>query len=157
MLRSGRIYRFNLLTRILEFLNITQVVLGELPEFGKKGMPYDSFRIRYRVEKGRIIMSRIQLNADTVAIAGEGVIDLVRNTTNITLLVSPLRTIDKILGKIPIIRKFRTIISIPVGIHGDLKNPVIVPLSPKAVGSHIFDLMKDAVKLPFSILEPFTK
>lgn len=156
-MRDGRIYRFKLFTRILEFLNITQVVLGELPEFGKKGMPYDSFRIRYRVEKGRIIMSRIQLNADTVAIAGEGVIDLVRNTTNITLLVSPLRTIDKILGKIPIIRKFRTIISIPVGIHGDLKNPVIVPLSPKAVGSHIFDLMKDAVKLPFSILEPFTK
>lgn len=156
-MRDGRIYRFKLFTRILDFLNVTNVVLGDLPEFNKRGMPYDSFRIRYRVEKGRIIMSGIQLNADTVAIAGEGVIDLVRNTTNITLLVSPLRTIDKILNKIPIIRKFRTIISIPVGIHGDLKNPVIVPLSPKAVGSHLFDLMKDAVRLPFSILEPLTK
>ena len=151
VIRDGRIYRFNLITRILEFLNITRIVLGGLPDFGKKGMAYDVIRVRYRLEGNRLIMSRIALRGDTLAIAGDGTIDLARNTMNLTLLVSPLRTVDKILSKIPIVRNFRGILGVPVSVYGKLDSPVIVPLSPGAVGSHIFDLMKEAIELPFNL------
>ncbi len=156
-IRDGRIYRFNLLSRILDFLNITQIVLGQLPDFSRKGMAYDVIRIRYRVDGSKLILSRIQLRGDTLSIAGDGTIDLAKNTMNLTLLVSPLRTVDKILSRIPIIRQFRSILAIPVSVYGDLNNPVIVPLSPAAIGSHLFDLMKEALELPFSIIEPLTK
>jgi hypothetical protein len=157
VLKDGRIFRMILLSRILEFINVTQIFLGEIPEFGKEGMAYSSMRILYRIEGGKIILSRIHLNGNTVRIAGEGTVNLADNTVNLTLLVSPLRTIDKVLGKIPIIKNFRKIVAIPVGVYGDLKNPTIVPLSPGAVGSHLYDIMKDIIRLPFSVIAPLTR
>jgi len=153
-IRDGRIYRFVLLSRILEFLNVTQIVVGQLPDFSQKGMTYHSIRIRYRIEGGKIILSWIQLDGNTLGIAGEGTINTVYKTINLTLLVSPLRTVDKILGKIPIIKNFRSIIAIPVSVYGDIGNPTIIPLSPSAIGSHLYDLMRGVLRLPVRLLEP---
>jgi hypothetical protein len=157
VIRSGRIYRLPLLSKILEFLNVTQIVLGRMPDLGKEGMAYDLIRIMYNVEKGKIVLRKIYLDAPTLGIAGQGTVDLEKKTMNLTLLVSPLRTIDRILGAIPIIRNFRNIVAIPISVYGDVNNPKIVPLTPSAISSQLLDIMKDVVGNPLRIFEPLTK
>ena len=151
--RNGRIYRFPLLSRILEFINVTQIFTGHIPDFGKTGMKYNAIRIRYQIEGEKIILNFIQLDGETLRIAGEGTINVTQKTMNLTLLVSPLRTIDKILGKIPVIKNFRNIVAIPVSVSGEIGNPLVIPLSPSAIGSHIYDLMKGVLRLPFKLFE----
>ncbi len=154
VLTNGRIYRFALLSRILEFLNITRLVMGDIPELGQKGTLYDTIRIRYHVEGEEVLVDQIQLNGPTLRIAGEGTIHTGHKTMRLTLLVSPLRTVDKILGKIPVVKNFRNIIAIPVGVSGDWSDPTIIPLAPSAVGTHLYELMKSVVRLPFTLLNP---
>jgi hypothetical protein len=46
------------------------------------------------------------------------------------------------------------VVSIPVRVLGPLENPEIIPLSPSAVGSELFGLIKRTLMLPLRIIQP---
>lgn len=152
--RRGVIYRARLLSSILEYLNITQIILGRLPTIGAEGLPYRLFSIKGRI-KGQIIeIQEFEMRGPTLGLAGEGFIDLARNRVELTVLVSPLRTFDYLISRIPIVRYFfKGILAIPVGVYGDPSSPIIVPLDPSAVGSHLYSIMERIVKAPFKLFE----
>ena len=71
-------------------------------------------------------------------------------------LVSPLKTVDSIVGAIPIIRDITggSLIAVPIEVSGDLANPTVQPLSPAAVGGRIFDIMKNTLQAPVKLITP---
>jgi hypothetical protein len=46
--------------------------------------------------------------------------------------------------------------SIPVGVTGDIRNPLVVPLGPRAVGSQVAGVFERTFKLPGKIVEPLS-
>ena len=74
---------------------------------------------------------------------------------DLKVLVSPFKTVDFIVRKIPIVRKILggSLVSIPVGIKGDIENPNISYISPAAVGQKLLDFTKSTLKIPVKILE----
>ncbi|MFB3924469.1 MAG: AsmA-like C-terminal domain-containing protein [Syntrophales bacterium] len=153
-IRDGRIYKLELLSKILEFINITQVLTGRLPGIGKEGMPFDRVKLIGQMQDRKLELNRILMDGPTLGIVGEGTIDFAKNEMNLTLLVSPLRTVDTLLRKIPVLRKLRKVATIPVGVYGRPDDPLIVPLSPAAVGSQILEIMKSILKAPLDIFTP---
>lgn|GEM_PF-5086130 len=154
--RRGLIYRARLLSSILEYLNITQIFLGRLPTIGAEGLPYRLVSIKGRINGARIEISEFELRGPTLGLAGEGFIDLARNRVELTVLVSPLRTFDYLISRIPVVKYFfKGILAIPVGVYGNPSSPIIVPLDPSAIGVQLYSIMNRIISAPLKLFESF--
>ena len=138
-------------------LNVTEILRGKLPEFGKEGLPYDSVDVKATLEDGKLRIDEATLEGPTVKIASRGEMDPINRRIDMTLLVAPFRTIDYIVSKIPLVRYLlsSTLIAVPVRVRGNLDNPEVIPLGPDAVGSEMIGIMKRTLELPFKIISPF--
>lgn len=153
---KGRIYRFSVLAKIFASLNVSGLIRGKLPDLANEGCPYDSIRGKATIRDGKIQVEDTVMDADCAKMALSGTIDLVENKVNLTALVSPLKTVDKIIDKVPVLRSLLdgTLVTVPVGVRGDLSDPSIVPLSPSAIGSELLGFMKRTFQLPLKLVHP---
>jgi hypothetical protein len=95
------------------------------------------------------------MDGNTLTLTGKGTIDLNNNALDLTLLVAPLKTVDRLVDKIPLVGDIiGDIISIPFGVKGDVKDPKVVPLSPSAIGADLMGIMLKTLKLPVKIFQP---
>ena len=44
--------------------------------------------------------------------------------------------------------------ALPISVHGDIRDPVIVPLGPRAVTDQLLGIFERALKLPGKLLVP---
>jgi len=153
--KGGRIYRYRLLSRILDFLNVTEIFAGHLPNLEKEGLGYNSLLITAKLQNGKLMLKKTILDGPTMTITGHGDIDLLDKKMDLTLLVAPLKAIDRIVGKIPLIKYITqgTLVSIPVRVKGDLEDPKIIPISPSAVGSELLGIMERTLTLPVHVIQ----
>jgi len=153
--RDGRIYRNLVLARVLAYLNVTEIFTGSLEDLERKGFGYKKIKFKIKIKEGQLRFNEILMDGNTMTITGRGNINLNDNDLDFTLLVSPLKTLDRIVDSIPWVGDILAdIISIPLRVKGDLSDPKVIPLSPSAVGSDLVDLTKRTLKLPFKIIQP---
>ena len=157
--RKGRIYRFNLLSKTLAVVNLTEIFRGKIPNLMEGGLAYDRIDIQVSIENSVCTIEQAILDGPSVHMAGQGKVDLVTGETDMTILVAPFKTVDAIVKYTPIIGDWLggTLVSIPVRVSGTFSDPEVTPLSPKAVGNSLMNLMKRTVNLPVKIVEPLLK
>jgi hypothetical protein len=112
------------------------------------------------MQDGKFILTEGYLDAESLNIvATEGEFNLLNQTLDLTLLVSPLKTVDTVVNKIPVIRRIfqGVLIAIPVKVEGDVSNPKVTALSPSAIGSSAMGILKKTLKAPVKIIEPDVK
>ena len=153
---DGRIYHYNLLSRVLDLLNVAEIFSGKLPDLEKEGFEYNALLITAKFQNGKLVLKKTVLDGPTVTLTGRGYIDFLNKKMDLTLLVAPLKTIDRIIRKIPLIRYITqgTLVSIPVNIKGDLKDPKVIPIPPSAVGSELLGIMERTLMLPVHVIQP---
>jgi hypothetical protein len=151
---DGRIYGFGLLAKIFALLNFTEIFRGELPDLTKEGFAYNSITVKSDLENGKLLLREVLIDGSSMEIACSGDIDLIDKKLDLTVLVAPLKTVDRIVKKIPLIRDIiaGTLVSIPVKVRGDLANPKVTPLAPSAVGAGLLGIMKRTLKLPMKVI-----
>jgi hypothetical protein len=154
--KKGRIYRFGLLAKILSILNVTEIYRGEIPDLTGEGFAYHGMTIRTDLENGKLIMQECSIDGVSMGIACEGNIDLDEKKMDLVILVAPFKTVDRIVKFLPLIKDVLggKLISIPFRAQGDLKNPDVIPLHPKAVGSGVLGILERTLKLPITIMQP---
>ena len=74
-------------------------------------------------------------------------------------MLAPLKTMDAIITNIPLIGKVvggedKAVISIPVSLKGDFRDPKITVLPPEAIGEGFLNLVANAFMMPFQIISP---
>jgi hypothetical protein len=108
------------------------------------------------LQNGTVIIKEVTIDGPTLEMTGQGEIDLAGGKVNLTVLVAPLKTVDRIIKKIPLVRDILagTLVVIPVRVSGDLKDPKVNPISPSGVGSELLATMKRTLGLPFKLVEP---
>jgi uncharacterized protein YhdP len=154
--KDGRIDYALGLVRIVEFLNVTEIYRGKLPDMRKEGLPYNQITIKIMLQKDKMIFKELTLHGPTMEIVGQGEIDLADQKISLKVLVAPLKTVDRITKRIPLVNTIfaGTLVTIPVKVQGDLKDPKVTALSPSAVGAELFAIMKRTLGLPFKVIEP---
>ena len=137
-------------------MNFTEIFRGELPDLTKEGFAYNSITAKSDLENGKLLLREVLIDGSSMEIACSGDIDLIDKKLDLTVLVAPLKTVDRIVKKIPLIRDIiaGTLVSIPVKVRGDLANPKVTPLAPSAVGSGLLGIMKRTLKLPMKVIRP---
>ena len=75
---------------------------------------------------------------------------------DLVILVAPFKTADRIVKVLPLIKHILggRLISIPFRAQGDLKNPIVIPMHPTAVGSEVLGILERTLKLPITIIQP---
>ncbi len=154
--KDGRIYRFDILGRILAAINLTELVRGKKSDLMGEGLAYRRIDIEAQLADGVLTLDKAVIDGASAEIAAEGQLDLGRDEIDLIVLVAPLKTVDALIKFTPIINTWLegTLVSIPVRVSGDLQDPLITPMSPTAVGSRLFNLLKNTVQLPIKVVEP---
>ncbi|MCE5335119.1 MAG: AsmA-like C-terminal region-containing protein, partial [Desulfobacteraceae bacterium] len=157
--RDGRIYRWETFAKIISLFNITEIYRGVLPDIFSEGCAYSSLTAKGKVKGGKLTLTDSVLDGPCVKMVFRGEIDLVNEKLNIVALVMPLRTVDRIIGAVPVLGKLLdgVFFSVPVQITGNMSDPTIIPLSPTAVGGELLGLMKRTFRLPFTLIQPLAQ
>jgi hypothetical protein len=153
---DGLIKRDVRLARVLGFLNLTEALTGRLPDMGKKGIAYNSLQVLGDLENGKLRIKEAALDGKTLDLSTQGEIDLIDQKMDFIVLVAPQKTVDRVVKLIPGVRNILggSLISYPVRVRGGLKNPKVSALSPSAVGSELFGIMKRTIGLPIEMMPP---
>ncbi|WP_456434442.1 YhdP family protein [Thermosulfuriphilus sp.] len=156
---EGRIYRLSLLSKLFTLLNPLEIFRGGLPDLVKEGFAYEKIDGQAELKDGILKINYLAIDGRPMKIFAEGKINLLTSQADLEILVAPLKTIDSIVSKIPILGfvltgKKKVLISIPVKVEGPLNDPNVWPLPPTSIGSGILGVVKRAFKLPTLILKP---
>jgi len=154
--KEGRIYRLGILAKILSILNVTEIYRGEIPDLTGEGFAYRSMTANAKIKGGRLIMKECSIDGASMGIACDGNIDFTEKKMDLTVLVAPFKTIDRLVDIIPLVGHVLggKLISIPFKAKGDLKDPDVTPLPPMAVGSEVLGILERTLKLPITIIQP---
>lgn len=139
----GYIYRAPLIARILGFLSPVDLFRGKVPNLENDLLEYDELKILAYFEDTFLKINNGFLSALGFRLFSSGTISLKNKKTNLTFYVSPFKTLDTIIEKIPFLNqrllgKPRMLIFVPLQVVGTYDNPIIVPLHPSSIGKGIF-------------------
>jgi hypothetical protein len=109
-------------------------------------------------EKGIFAFDTCSLDSPSLQMTCRGKVDVPNKEMEITILAAPLKTVDRIVKKLPVIGYVLggTLISIPIKVEGPLDHPKVVPLSPEAVGKGTLEILKRTLQVPVKVLQPVT-
>jgi uncharacterized protein involved in outer membrane biogenesis len=156
--RDGKVMKFGLLGNILSAKSVTSVLKGQV-NFGDQGFDYRSITLRGKIGDGQFRVVEGAFDSAAVGLAATGTVRLKDYNGNLTVLVAPFTTIDRITRSIPIIGYILggALTSIAVGVTGDIRNPTVVPLDPRAITSELVGIFQRTLKLPSKLLEPLQR
>ena len=153
--KKGHIYKLTLLSRILSVINVSKVFIGKLPDITQDGFRYETIIIKAYIKDSIIYLTKAIIDGEDMTLIFTGLIDPLSDKLDLTCLIAPFKTIDIIIGKIPIINTILEgrIVSLPVKASGKLSDPTVVPLHPSAVGKSLFNMLTNILKTPVRLLE----
>lgn len=156
---NGKIYKLTFLAKVFGLLNLTDIFKNALPDLASTGFSYSTLEITGDIENDGVILQKNVIKGTGVNIFTRGSIALKDMNGDLVMIIAPFKTIDAILTRIPFIGrvlggKTGSIVGIPVGIKGPLKDPQVNILPVSAIGTGILELVTDTIKLPFRIIEP---
>jgi hypothetical protein len=154
--RDGRVMKFALLGNILSMGNIAALLEKEGPRLDDKGFPYRSVKISGHFHEGRFIVEESAFSSDAVGLAATGWISILDYQSRLSVLVAPFGRIDRLARTVPILGYIMggALTSVPVGVSGDIRNPLVVPLGPSAITSELVGIFERTLKLPGKLIAP---
>lgn len=153
---DGEIRKFALLGNILSLKNVTKVFSRGTPDFGGAGFHYAQMTASATIGNGNFTVDQSALDSDAMGLVASGTIGLRDRKANLTVLVAPFGSLDKLVRRVPVFGYVigGTLTSIPVGVSGDIANPLVVPLGPSAVTTQLLGVFERTLKLPGKMLAP---
>jgi hypothetical protein len=158
-MENGVIERFNILAKIFSILNVSQLLMGRLPDLKTQGLPYHQIMANIHVKDGIASTEDFLVDSDAMKITIFGKIDLGKNLIDAKIGIHPLVTIDTVLKKIPIagyilMGKDKAFLSYYYEVKGDLDDPKIEAIPIKGMGEKFLGIIPRLLETP---LRPFQK
>ena len=155
--RNGRIYQGGVLEKILAVTSVGHDSWNLLSDLRDDGLPYNTIDAKGDLREGKLVLTEATMDAPSMKMVAEGTIDVLAGTIDVTLLAAPLKTVDKVVSRIPILGGIvgGSLLTIPVKVKGPLRDPSVTPLDPSAVGDGLLRVMTRIVKLPVRLLDLF--
>ena len=154
--KNGKILKARSLNKTLDLLNKSENFKGQFPDLNREIINYSDLKIRGAIRGQRIQIEEGVLEASVMGIIARGYLDLSNETLDLNALVSPLKTVNRVVRKIPILGYVLggSLLSVPVRISGNMNDPKITFLSPSAIASETLGIVERIFKLPIKLVEP---
>ncbi|HEX9684784.1 MAG TPA: AsmA-like C-terminal domain-containing protein [Burkholderiales bacterium] len=154
--RDGKVMKFALLGNILSMTNVASLIKADGPKLDDRGFPYRALTVAGHFEDGRFIVEEGSFLSDALGLAANGWISVTDYSSRLTVLVAPFSRLDQLVRKVPLVGYIigGTFTSVPVGVSGDIRDPLVVPLGPAAVTSQVLGIFERTLKLPARLITP---
>jgi hypothetical protein len=154
--RKGRVYRGGVLSKIFAFMNLSEMFTGTLPDMVKKGFGYKTITAQGTLQGSKLVLKEVIIDGSSMKIVSQGDVDLGEKKLDLVVLVSPLKTVDRFAKYIPVVKGITggTVVTIPLKVTGDYEDPKITYLPASAIGSGVYGILKNTLKVPFKIIQP---
>jgi len=160
--KGGRILRMKLLSMIFSVVNITDLFTLSPQDDGSSstaGFPYSELVLKTHIQDNELIIDEAVVRGEGLNLFTKGKMNLASFDMDFVVMISPFKTLDAIVSKIPLVGrviggKTATVVTIPVSVTGSMRAPKVTLLPPSEVGEGIINVVKRAIMLPFSILSP---
>jgi hypothetical protein len=112
--------------------------------------------MRVLLNKGKLVIEESVIDGDTMELISTGEVDLINKKIDLKILSAPLKTVDRVFKKTPILRTIfaGSLVAIPIHVKGDFDNPTVKILPIGSVGSGLLGMMKRIVTLPVTVVQP---
>jgi hypothetical protein len=156
-MKDGRIRKMTLLSSVLELLNVTDLLRGQFPDFRKEGFAYKSLVVRGEAKDGKFALREAVLDAPSMKMVASGEVDIASREADLKVLVAPLRTVDAVVRRIPVLGYILggSLLSVPVTIKGDIRDPKVTTMDPGAVGAGLLGIFERTLKSPVHVISPY--
>ncbi len=154
---DGHIYHDAILISVLKFLNTLEVLTGKVnfEDMGKKGFGFHSFLLKAKLHNGKLRYEEAVLRGHPMTITAAGEHDLHNGRIDLTMLVAPLVTLNRVFEHIPLIGGvLDTLDTIPLSVKGASGALHAIPLAPSAIGYALQEMMKKSVNRPIKLIHP---
>jgi hypothetical protein len=119
----------------------------------QKGFGYHSFGVKAKLQEGKLRYDEAVLHGQPMTVIAAGEHNLQNGRFDLTLLVAPLVTLDRIFEHIPLIGGIlEALDTIPLSAKGTLDNIQIYPLAPSAIGYDLAEMMKRTIERPIKLI-----
>jgi hypothetical protein len=137
-------------------LNLTEIYRGQLPDMRSQGLDYKRTAAAIEIKDGKVLINDWSIDGRTLWMGSRGEIDIASQKIDFTIMVSPFKTVDRIINSIPGVRSILggRLVAIPMRATGDIEDPNVVALSPSAVGTSILEMIQRTLMLPIEIIQP---
>lgn len=144
--KNGYIYRAPVIASVLGFLSPVDLFKGKIPNLENQLLPYEELILRGRFVEDIFYIENSFISAAGFRLFGEGPLELLTKKLYLTFYVSPFKTIDVVIEKLPgigrwLLGKPRMLVYLPLQVVGTYDNYNIIPLHPSSVGKGIFDFI----------------
>ena len=154
--RNGQMKKFALIGNILSMQNVVALAEQGGPKLGAEGFPFRQLKATGRFDKGRFMLDEGVFHSNAIGMGANGWISLTDYQTSLTVLVAPLALLDEGVRKIPLIGYVvgGTFTSLPVAVSGDIRDPRVVPLGPRAITNELSGILTRTFTLPGKVVAP---
>jgi hypothetical protein len=154
--RDGEIRKFDALGEVIDAVNETEAGDGKLPSTKTSNPKYKVISAKGSADLRTLRFDEIVVELEQAKIVAQGTVDIATEKISATVLVAPLKGIDKFISRLPILGRIfgGSILAVPVGVSGTIKEPVVLPLAPGAVAGRLVDILTNTLKLPADLLNP---
>lgn len=158
---KGRINKLTFLSKVFSVVNLTDIFTGLLPNLAETGFAYSKLELSGEIKDNVMIIPKTVIKGDGLNLILKGSVNLDNMEGDLLVLIAPLKTVDAIVTKIPLLGralggKSGAVLVIPVAVKGKLSDPDVNVLPASAIGSGLANFVKDTLTLPFEvILTPF--
>jgi hypothetical protein len=126
---NGSYGQTNLATRILNLARTVEVIYLRMPSLTETGLTFDTSRLRFGAESGRVQISEFTLGTGSYGLEASGIVDFAADRTEMTGKIYAFETVTGILGSVPVlgstVDRFKKLIALPLRISGPAFSPEV--------------------------------
>jgi uncharacterized protein YhdP len=119
--------REGLFSKIFSILNVSSLFKGKIGSLTDKNLSYSEIKSDGIIENGRLILNNAEMYGASTGILANGYIDPIDKNFDLHLKATPLESIDVIMRKIPLVKRFETkrFLFIPIHVEGWFGDPEV--------------------------------
>ena len=149
---DGVIKRMNLLSKIFGLLNVYELLRGRV-DLMAEGFKYKKTGANFVIDNGIFRTDNYIIDSPAMVITGQGSLNLINETIDARITVSPLVTIDRIVSNIPVLKnilqdKKRGFIYAVYDVKGPIEDPEIKTSYIQTIGSLPLNILRGLIEFP---------
>lgn len=155
---NGVLRKFSGLAKVFSLLNVSQIFSGKLPDMDNEGMPFSLMEGSAKISQGTVKTEDLAITSEAMNLSMVGTQDLINDQIDFTLGVMPLRTVDKVITKIPIAGwilagENKALLTAYFKIEGPSEEPQVSVIPIDSVSKTVFGIFKRTLGLPGKLVK----
>ncbi len=156
-INDGVLNRFQFLSKVFSLLNVSQLFSLQLPDMAEEGMPFQTLDATFSLTQGLLNSEDLLVHSEAMDLSMVGDFDLTSNRIDAILGVKPLKTVDKIITKIPIAGwlltgKEKALVTAHFTIRGNADDPDVMAVPVTSLSNKVFGIFKRVLTLPGKLI-----